>query len=166
MRPEFLWHQSERGALRYCRFAKMEARETGSGLLIHFAQNGTGACSHWGNKSRGFTVYILKDGEYSKIVNGEFEITGHGINNEIIVADNDTDFVLATPGDIWRIPAHDATQYGSRLIGNIFSDRRFTFPKSLFAVKDCLYFLQQINLTHLLSIFLPVPVPRFTQSIS
>ena len=93
-----------------------------------------------GNKSRGFTVYILKDGEYSKIVNGEFEITGHGINNEIIVADNDTDFVLATPGDIWRIPAHDATQYGSRLIGNIFSDRRFTFPKSLFAVKDCLYF--------------------------
>ncbi len=25
------------GALRYCRFAKMEARETGSGLLIHFA---------------------------------------------------------------------------------------------------------------------------------
>ena len=47
-----------------------------------------------GNKSRGFTVYILKDGEYSKIVNGEFEITGHGINNEIIVADNDTDFVL------------------------------------------------------------------------
>jgi len=93
-----------------------------------------------GNKSRGFTIYILKDGEYSKIVNGEFEITGHGINNEIIVADNDTDFVLATPGDIWRIPAHDATQYGSRLIGNIFSDRRFTFPKSLFAVKDCLYF--------------------------
>ena len=93
-----------------------------------------------GNKSRGFTVYILKDGEYSKIVNGEFDIIGHGINNEIIVADNDTDFVLATPGDIWRIPSHDATQYGSRLIGNIFSDRRFTFPKSLFAVKDCLYF--------------------------
>ena len=93
-----------------------------------------------GNKSKGFTVYILKDGEYSKIINGEFEIIGHGINNEIIVADNDTDFVLATPGDIWRIPSHDATQYGSRLIGNIFSDRRFTFPKSLYAVKDCLYF--------------------------
>lgn len=93
-----------------------------------------------GNKSKGFTVYILKDGEYSKIINGEFEIIGHGINNEIIVADNDADFVLATPGDIWRIPSHDATQYGSRLIGNIFSDRRFTFPKSLYAVKDCLYF--------------------------
>lgn len=93
-----------------------------------------------GNTSKGFTVYILKDGEYSKIINGEFEIIGHGINNEIIVADNDTNFVLATPGDIWRISSHDATQYGSRLIGSIFSDRRFTFPKSLYAVKDCLYF--------------------------
>lgn len=93
-----------------------------------------------GNKDRGFTVYILKDGEYTKITSGEFEIIGHGINGEIIVADNDTDAVMATPGDIWRISSHDATQYGSRLIGNIFGDRRFTFPKSLYAVKDCLYF--------------------------
>lgn len=93
-----------------------------------------------GNKDRGFTVYILKDGEYTKITSGEFEIIGHGINGEIIVADNDTDAVMATPGNIWRISSHDATQYGSRLIGNIFGDRRFTFPKSLYAVKDCLYF--------------------------
>ena len=71
---------------------------------------------------------------------GEFTIIGHGINNEIIVEDNDTDLVMATPGDIWKIASHDATQYGSRLIGNIFLDRRFTFPKSLYAVKDCLYF--------------------------
>ena len=93
-----------------------------------------------GNSERGFTVYILKDGEYSKIMKGEFNIIGRGINNEIIVEDNDTEYVMATPGDIWKIPAHDSTQYGSRLIGNIFQDRRFTFPKSLYAVKDCLYF--------------------------
>jgi adenine-specific DNA-methyltransferase len=93
-----------------------------------------------GNESRGFTVYILKDGEYSKIVNGEFNIIDHGINGEIIVADNDTDYVIAVPGDIWKIASHDSTQYGSRLIGNIFEDRRFTFPKSLYAVKDSVYF--------------------------
>lgn len=94
-----------------------------------------------GNKQRGFTVYILKDGEYEKITKGEFTIIGHGINHEIIVEDNDTEYVMATPGDIWKIASHDATQYGSRLLGNIFGDRRFTFPKSLYAVKDCLYFL-------------------------
>ena len=93
-----------------------------------------------GNANRGFTVYILKDGEFSKIQKGEFEIIGHGINNEIIVETNESDYVMATPGDIWKIASHDATQYGSRLIGNIFNDRRFTFPKSLYAVKDCCYF--------------------------
>lgn len=93
-----------------------------------------------GDAKKGFTVYILKDGEYSKITKGEFNIIGHGINNEIIVEDNDTEYVMATPGDVWKIASHDATQYGSRLIGNIFLDRRFTFPKSLYAVKDCLYF--------------------------
>ncbi len=93
-----------------------------------------------GNADRGFTVYILKDGEYSKILKGEFNIIGRGINQEILVEDKDTDHVMATPGDIWKIASHDATQYGSRLIGNIFQDRRFTFPKSLYAVKDCIYF--------------------------
>lgn len=98
-----------------------------------------------GNKKRGFTVYILKDGEYSKITNGEFTVAGHGINNEIIVENNDTEQVMAIPGDIWRIASHDATQYGSRLLGNIFADRRFTFPKSLYAVKDCIYFFTANN---------------------
>ncbi len=93
-----------------------------------------------GNANRGFTIYILKDGEYAKIQNGEFQIIGNGINNEIIVANNNTDYVLATPGDIWKIPSHDATQYGSRYLGNILGSKRFTFPKSLYAVRDCIYF--------------------------
>ena len=98
-----------------------------------------------GNVKKGFTVYILKDGEYSKVMNGEFTVSGKGINGELIVDGNDVDYVMAVPGDIWKIPSHDATQYGSRLIGNIFTDRRFTFPKSLYAVKDCLYFFTANN---------------------
>ena len=96
-----------------------------------------------GNVKKGYTVYILKDGEYSKIINGEFNVVDYGINNEIIVDDNDSDYVMATPGDIWKITSHDATQYGSRLLGNIFGDKRFTFPKSVYAVKDCLYFFTE-----------------------
>lgn len=93
-----------------------------------------------GNLDRGYTVYILKDGEYSKIQNGEFTEVGRGINNEILVNDIDTNYVLAIPGDIWQISTHDATQYGSRLLGNILGNKRFTFPKSLYAVKDALRF--------------------------
>ena len=93
-----------------------------------------------GNSDRGYTVYILKDGEYSKIQNGEFTEVGRGINNEILVNDIDTNYVLAIPGDMWQISTHDATQYGSRLLGNILGNKRFTFPKSLYAVKDALRF--------------------------
>ena len=50
-----------------------------------------------GTEKRGFTVYILKDGEFSKIERGEFREIGRGINNEIIVEDIDTDSVLAIP---------------------------------------------------------------------
>lgn len=129
----------------------------GCTALLPIRQNGTEGNWQWatetfisrmeqgrvrigGDAKKGFTVYILKDGEYSKIMKGEFNVIGHGVNNEIIVEDNDTEFVMATPGDIWKIASHDATQYGSRLIGNIFLDRRFTFPKSLYAVQDSLYF--------------------------
>lgn len=129
----------------------------GCTALLPIRQNGTEGNWQWssvtfaermalgrvkigGNKDKGFTVYILKNGEYSKITNGEFKIIGHGINNEIIVDDNDSEYVMATPGDIWKIAGHDSTQYGSRLLGNIFGERRFTFPKSLYAVKDSLYF--------------------------
>ena len=93
-----------------------------------------------GNSDRGYTVYILKDGEYSKIQNGEFAVVGRGVNNEILVNDIDTNYVLAIPGDMWQISTHDATQYGSRLLGNILGNKRFTFPKSLYAVKDALRF--------------------------
>lgn len=93
-----------------------------------------------GNGQRGFTVYILKDGEYSKIKKGEFKVLSRGKNNELIVEQNDPSEVMAIPGDIWKISSHDATQYGSRLIGNFFGGKRFTFPKSLYAVHDAIRF--------------------------
>jgi hypothetical protein len=48
--------------------------------------------------------------------------------------------VLAIPSTQWSIPAHDATQYGSRLLIKIIPQRRFPFPKSLYAVEDVLRF--------------------------
>lgn len=96
-----------------------------------------------GNAKKGFTIYILKDGEYSKIVNGEFEVSGRGVNGELVCDSKDSNYVMAVPGDIWKIASHDSTQYGSRMIGDFFSDRRFTFPKSLYAVKDALRFFSE-----------------------
>lgn len=90
---------------------------------------------------RGFVVSILKDGEYAKILAGEFEVTGRGPDGSLIFERSDDATVRAIPGTQWRIPSHDATQYGSRLLRDAFLPRRdFPFPKSLYAVEDALRF--------------------------
>jgi adenine-specific DNA-methyltransferase len=93
-----------------------------------------------GNEKRGFVIYILKDGEYAKVQRGDFQEADRAADGSLIVDDNDSSFVLAIPGSQWRIASHDATQYGSRLLGEILPDRRFPFPKSLYAVRDTLRF--------------------------
>jgi adenine-specific DNA-methyltransferase len=93
-----------------------------------------------GSTAKGFVVSILKDGEYAKVVSGEFERTGHGVDGSIEVAARDVSTVRATPGTQWRIASHDSTQYGTRLLASFLPGRRFPFPKSLYAVEDVLRF--------------------------
>lgn len=94
-----------------------------------------------GNESRGFVVSILKDGEYTKIVNGEFMPIGRGPEGSLMFERAEVEDVLAIPGTQWRITSHDATQYGSRLLRDSFlPGRDFPFPKSLYAVEDALRF--------------------------
>lgn len=101
----------------------------------------TGRVKVGGNQKRGFTVYRLAKAEYQKVLDGEFTVTGRGVNNEILVDNIDTEQVLAVPGDIWKIASHDSTQYGSRLLGNVLNGKKFTFPKSIYAVMDCIYMI-------------------------
>lgn len=94
-----------------------------------------------GNEQNGFVVSILKEGEYKKIRDGEFEVTGHGPDGSIQTATRDADTVMAVPSTQWRIASHDATQYGTRLlVDNFIPGRKFPFPKSLYAVEDMLRF--------------------------
>lgn len=94
-----------------------------------------------GNARRGFVVSILKDGEYAKIVDGEYTPTGRGPDGSLTFERDETDLVRAVPGTQWRISSHDATQYGSRLLrDSLLPGREFPFPKSLYAVEDALRF--------------------------
>jgi adenine-specific DNA-methyltransferase len=90
-----------------------------------------------------YVVYYLKPGEWNKIQSGEYESTGIGDDGSLIVDGNgaETDGeVLAVPSTQWHIAAHDATQYGSRLLPSFIPQRKFPFPKSLYAVEDVLRF--------------------------
>ncbi len=93
-----------------------------------------------GSKSKGYVVSIIKDGEFAKITGGEFSLSGYDDSGALQVETKEVSSVLAVPGTQWRLSSHDATQYGTRLLANFIPDRKFPFPKSLYAVEDCLRF--------------------------
>lgn len=95
-----------------------------------------------GDVKKGFTVYYLKPGEWKKVQAGEYETLGTGSDGALILSENESadGNVLAVPSTQWSIPSHDATQYGSRLLIKMIPQRRFPFPKSLYAVEDALRF--------------------------
>ncbi len=85
------------------------------------------------------TIYYLKRGEANKVRNGTMPVVGHAADGSVI-----TDASGYTPSfvptDLWRIPAHDAGNSGSRLLASVLPGRKFPFPKSLYAIEDALRF--------------------------
>jgi adenine-specific DNA-methyltransferase len=93
-----------------------------------------------GSAETGFVVYYIKGGEYQKVLRGDYPVIGRNPDGSLDLGRADKIVNLAVPGTQWRIAAHDATQYGSRLISKFIPGRQFPFPKSLYAVEDSLRF--------------------------
>jgi len=93
-----------------------------------------------GSQASGYTIYYLKPAEYAKVVGGDYPVDGHYPDGALKVGEVEADEVQAVPTTQWRVASHDSTQYGSRLLQKILPGRDFTFPKSLYAVEDCLRF--------------------------
>ena len=93
-----------------------------------------------GSLERGYVLSILKDGEFSKLLRAEYEQIGTRPDGSIIEDRQDSPDVRAVPGSQWRISAHDSTQYGSRLLSDQLPGQNFSFPKSIYAVRDALRF--------------------------
>lgn len=108
-----------------------------SGLLQHVEQ---GRVRLGGSHENGYVVYYIKGGEYEKISRGDYPILGRNPDGSLLLGSSDEIVNLAVPGTQWRVPGHDSTQYGSRLLGNLIPSRSFPFPKSLYAVEDVLRF--------------------------
>ena len=85
-------------------------------------------------------IHYLKAGEQEKVNSGVYKVIGHRENDNSVITEVDGD-ILFTPGTQWNIPTHNAGDYGKKIINEILSDARFTFPKSLYAVKDCIRFI-------------------------
>lgn len=93
-----------------------------------------------GTSQKGYVIYYIKGGEYEKITRGDYPILGRNSDGSLNVGSSSEIVNLAIPGTQWRVAAHDATQYGSRLLKKFTPGRSFPFPKSLYAVEDVLRF--------------------------
>ena len=87
----------------------------------------------------GMAITYLASGEQTKVETGVFSIIGHREDGSIIEGEmiEERKFI---PGSQWDLPSHNATYQGSQLLNKVLGESRFSFPKSLYAVHDCLRF--------------------------
>ncbi len=83
-------------------------------------------------------TYVYR-GQQKKVEDGTFPIIGHRPDGSIIVND-ETYQPVYIPGTQWRIASHNAEQGGTNLQKHLIPNRKFPFPKSLYAVEDTLRF--------------------------
>ncbi len=87
----------------------------------------------------GYTPQYLAQGEREKVESGQFPIIDYDEYGTIVTEDaiGKAAFV---PGTQWRISLHNAREQGSKLLRKVFGEKRFDYPKSLYAEVDVLRF--------------------------
>lgn len=88
------------------------------------------------SKPQQFVIQYLMAGTISAIENGQIKITGYDKDGSIIAQNIETK--LSLPKTQWNRITHNARDYGTKELKAILGDGRFDFPKSVYAVKDCL----------------------------
>lgn len=92
------------------------------------------------DKPQKYVIQYLMEGTINDIDNGRIIITGTAADGSVIGENQEDKNIL--PRTQWNFELHDARDFGSKINKAIFTDARFDFPKSLYAVHDSLrYFL-------------------------
>lgn len=123
-----IWPIGRDGELRRWQVSASSARE--------LMKDGFLKLGRWNEENT--AVQYLAESNRNSILNGDIPVTGKDYDGSYIV---DEDHVAAfIPGTLWRIPSHDATRSGGQLLTKIIGEKRFDFPKSLYAVHDTIRF--------------------------
>lgn len=89
-----------------------------------------------------FPMSYLSSGIMEKVESGEIETVGRKPDGTLIVRYPENTKVTQ-PKTVWKMPSHNAGEYGSKMLFSLLPQRKFPFPKALYAVEDILgYFLR------------------------
>lgn len=89
---------------------------------------------------RGMSINYLADGEQKKVEAGLFAIVGRNQDGSLILDDSQYS-ARFIPTTQWCIKSHDSLRNGSNFIRKFFPDKRFDYPKSIYAVYDTIKFV-------------------------
>lgn len=88
------------------------------------------------DKPQQFAVSYLSSGTIKDIESGKVSVSGYSEEGGIIASNLESR--KAMPKTQWAFETHDARDYGSKILKTTIGETRFDFPKSLYAVEDCL----------------------------
>lgn len=86
------------------------------------------------------TGYYLSSGQEENFKNNMYKIIGCDEDGAYQLELNDNVIKDIRPLTIWNRKDHSASEYGTTMLNEFFKDRRFSFPKSLYAVHDAIRF--------------------------
>ena len=88
------------------------------------------------NKPQFYVVQYLSSGTIKDIEEGRVTVKGYSDDGGIIAENLESR--MAMPKTQWTFESHDARDFGTKILKNVLGETRFDFPKSLYAVRDCL----------------------------
>ncbi len=91
---------------------------------------------HTPNKPQKYSISYLASGTIEDIESGKAIVCGHDEHGAVKAYYKDGK--KAIPTTQWANSSHDAKVFGTLLLQQILPDRTFPFPKSVYAVKDCI----------------------------
>jgi adenine-specific DNA-methyltransferase len=86
------------------------------------------------------SLTYLQPGTLKNIKDGIFVVTGRTEEGALELALADGAAKLVAPGTVWSLTSHFARDHGSTLLKMLLGEKRFDFPKALYAVEDTLRF--------------------------
>ena len=91
---------------------------------------------HTPDKPQKYVLTFLEEGMIEGIQNGDVVITGKRPDGSVIAVYNTQRKIM--PKSQWTFKSHDAREYGTYLLDRTIGEKRFPYPKSLYAVHDVL----------------------------
>jgi adenine-specific DNA-methyltransferase len=98
---------------------------------ISLFEKGFARTGRYSKKLSRFSITYLREGTISRLSSGDLKFNQSGKIDVIKESTN-------SGRTVWAFSSHNATSHGTKLLKKILPDRKFPYPKSLYAVEDTL----------------------------